>query len=223
MDSSPRSRSSSIRRRTRTPAPSVDPLERRRVAAVAAAAVRAVRRRRVRAADCLRQPREPAAGARARAAPRAGRSHRDGRGPRAPDPAADDREPAARGRRRRARRGDRRRWRFRCCTARADRAADRGDADGRPSRAAVRDRRSPSSPAWSSAWRRCCASAGVRTSAACAKARGPAAARRSGCARALVVAEIVASVVLLVSAGPADPRAADRAGHRSRLHGRRAC
>ena len=63
-----------------------------------------VRRGRVRAADRLRQPREPAARARARAPPRAGRPHGDRRRTRAADPPADDREPAARRRRRRARR-----------------------------------------------------------------------------------------------------------------------
>ena len=154
-----------------------------RVAAVAAAALRAVGRRGVRAADRLRQPRQPAAGARARAAPRAGRAHRDGRRPRADDPAADDREPAARGRRRRARRGDRLRRGAAAEPAGADRRC-RSRAR-RPSICAscCSRSRSPSSPAWPSAWRRCCASAAKPTSAACARARGRAAARRKACAR----------------------------------------
>ena len=83
---------------------SVVRFERRRAAAVAAAADRAVRRSGMRPAHRLRQPRQPAARARARAPARAGGSHGDGRGPRANDPPADDREPAARRHRRRARR-----------------------------------------------------------------------------------------------------------------------
>ncbi len=166
------------RRRAAVPA-----RDRRRVAAGAAAAVRAVGRRGLRAADRLRQPRQPAAGARARAPPRARRPHRDGRRPRADDPSADDREPAARRRRRRARCGDCLRRGAAAEPAGADQSAAGQRADRRSPRAAVRHRAHRSSPVSPSAWRRCCGSAAKPILAACAKARAPAAARRKACAR----------------------------------------
>ena len=112
---------------------------RRDLRSVAHAAGDAARRRGLRAAHRLRQPREPAAGARARPAPRAGGPHGDRRRPRAHRPPADDREPGARRRRRRARgRPGDRRGADAVAAGAADAAAGGGADGGRPSHAGRR-------------------------------------------------------------------------------------